>query len=354
MQHDDDLTLPEPAREMWRATRDTIRRALAQLDPQREWRLGGGTILAARWRHRLSFDIDIQIDEQAPLGELEKEGFGWLQREAARLGAKPIYLPRLNLYALRFGEGPDQREVQVWSHKLPLEQGHRTQKVEGRNETVLSTAQILRGKLERATRKLGRDVYDIDSAAKVDPESLEIAVNTLTRDTVSTLALDWIVGYGRIGNDAHAQVRGATGLGVRECYELGGKGAKSLLEARYAALRLGVENERIVITAVTEGNNPRRMTMSVNDAKKQFAALGMHDHLQRKGPGPRAILDYAIQLCRTKVGDTLIFEEKNDEATRWRTATRSENLPLITRECPGPIKANVGGWKRNRTRWWKR
>ena len=99
-------------------------------------------------------------------------------------------MPRLNLYALRFGEGPDQREVQVWSHKLPLDQGHRTQKVEGSNETVLSTAQILRGKLARATRKLGRDVYDIDTATEADPKSLEIAVNTLTRDRVSTLALD--------------------------------------------------------------------------------------------------------------------------------------------------------------------
>lgn len=354
MQHEDALTLPEPAREMWRTTRDTIRRALAQLDPLREWRLGGGTILAARWGHRLSFDIDIQIDEEAPLGELEKEGFGWLQREAARLGAKPIYLPRLNLYALRFGEGPDQREVQVWSHKLPLDQGHRTQKVEGSNETVLSTAQILRGKLARATSKLGRDVYDIDTATEADPKSLEIAVNTLTRDRVSTLALDWVVGYGRIGNDAHAQVHGATGLGVRECYELGRKGAKSLLQARYASLRLGVENDRIVIEAVTEGNNLRRMTMSVTDAEEQFAALGMHAHLQRKGPGPRAVLDYAIQVCRTKVGDVLIFEEKNDEPTRWRTAERSEKLPLLTRERPGPIKANVGGWERNRTRWWGR
>ena len=36
MRHDDNLTLPEPARALWLATREPIRRALAQLDPNRE------------------------------------------------------------------------------------------------------------------------------------------------------------------------------------------------------------------------------------------------------------------------------------------------------------------------------
>ena len=33
-------------------------------------RLGGGTVLGAQWHHRLSFDIDITVDETTPRGDL--------------------------------------------------------------------------------------------------------------------------------------------------------------------------------------------------------------------------------------------------------------------------------------------
>ena len=354
MRHDDNLTLPEPARALWLATREPIRRALAQLDPNREWRLGGGTILAARWGHRLSFDIDIQIDEHTPLGKLEKEGFRWLQQETAKLGGTPIYQPELNFYTLRFGNEREQREVQIWSHKLPLADGHRVQKVEGNDESVLSTAQILRGKLERSSRKLGRDVYDLAHAAGADAKSLEIAVNTLPRSTVANMSLDWVVGYGRIGNDAHAQIRGAPGLGIRECYELGKRGAQSLLHARYAAVRLGVENERIVIDTVTEGGNSRRLTLTADQAKEQFAATGLNQHLRDKEPGPQELLDYAIELTRKKTGDILVFEEKNGEPTRWRTATRGFCMAPISQERPRRLVPETGKWIRDRSNWWRR
>lgn len=354
MRHDDNLTLPEPARSLWLATREPIRRALAQLDPNREWRIGGGTILAARWGHRLSFDIDIQIDEHTPLEQLEKEGFRWLQQEAAQLGGTPIYQPELNFYTLRFGSKREQTEVQIWSHKMPLAEGQRVQRVEGNDEAVLSTAQILRGKLERSYRKLGRDVYDLAHAAAADAKSLETAVNTLPRSTVENIALDWIVGYGRIGNDAHAQIRGAAGLGIRECYELGKRSARSLLHARYAALRLGVEDDRIVIDTVTEGGSSRRTTLTANQPREQFAAAGLNEHLRGKGPGPRKLLEYAIELTRKKARDVLVYEEKNGEPTRWRTATRGFCMGPISQERPRRLTSETTEWKRGRSNWWRR
>ena len=51
------LHLPEPARTLLHTTFETIDGALGEIVPEgRRWRLGGGTVLAARWMHRKSTD----------------------------------------------------------------------------------------------------------------------------------------------------------------------------------------------------------------------------------------------------------------------------------------------------------
>ena len=52
----------------------------------------------------------------------------------------------------------------MWAHEPEIGSGEEQRTVHGRVETVLSTAQILRGKLERADRRLPRDVFDMAKA----------------------------------------------------------------------------------------------------------------------------------------------------------------------------------------------
>ena len=54
------LTLPEPARQLWLATRDILTTLGL---PSKPWiaHLGGGTVIAARLKHRQSTDIDVMI-----------------------------------------------------------------------------------------------------------------------------------------------------------------------------------------------------------------------------------------------------------------------------------------------------
>ena len=54
------LELPEPANKLWRKTRDTIG-DLGLVERAVKTRLGGGTILAARWNHRISTDWGIHV-----------------------------------------------------------------------------------------------------------------------------------------------------------------------------------------------------------------------------------------------------------------------------------------------------
>ena len=61
------LTLPEPARQLWLATRDIL---TTLESPSKPWiaHLGGGTVIAARLKHRQSTDIDIMIRNTEPKG----------------------------------------------------------------------------------------------------------------------------------------------------------------------------------------------------------------------------------------------------------------------------------------------
>ena len=135
------LVLPEPARTLWIASRETIRRALDAIGAE-QYRLGGGTVLAARWQHRISFDVDINVDPAVDLRRLDGPEHAWFRREMGRLGAVPSYSAELNLYNLRFGEAENEQAIQLWGHPLPLSAGHQQQVVGSSREFVLSSVTV--------------------------------------------------------------------------------------------------------------------------------------------------------------------------------------------------------------------
>ena len=88
------LTLPDKPRELWLATRDIVTESLDALAGRPvDYRIGGGTVLAARWRHRTSFDIDLTIDESFPLQALRNPHHQHLQQPHAGTGRRTEVLP---------------------------------------------------------------------------------------------------------------------------------------------------------------------------------------------------------------------------------------------------------------------
>ena len=327
------LDLPEPAAGLWRCTRDWLRSAFADVEKVTGYSIGGGTILAARWNHRISFDVDLQVDEDADLGVLVQPRHDDLQRAVAALGATATYDSEMKLYAIKFGE---EQQVQVWAHTPALSRGQAAAVVDGCPETVLSTAQILRGKLRRAHHKLARDVYDVREAHLRDRPSLEVAVNTMPHDRVDRLALDWIIGHGRIARNARERLGGVPGEQDQEFLDLAREGAEAMIDARYERFRLRVEQGAIVAEAITEGGDQRRMVIAPKDAEEDLVALGITGHLRRKGPGADALQRYALELSRTGKGNILVYQEQDDTPTHWRLASKSLNLAVITPAPPGP------------------
>ena len=74
----EDLTLPEPARSLLSRTRGILDTYVTPRTPDRSgWIIGGGTILAARWRHRESRDIDLLVPPRTESLELDRDRSAW-------------------------------------------------------------------------------------------------------------------------------------------------------------------------------------------------------------------------------------------------------------------------------------
>ena len=65
------LALPLPARGIWLRVRSLLEPALERLGPEAgPWKIDGGTVLAARWKHRGSLDPDLTVNAAAAMPAL--------------------------------------------------------------------------------------------------------------------------------------------------------------------------------------------------------------------------------------------------------------------------------------------
>ena len=143
-------------------------------------RLGGGSILNARWDHRLSRAIDVHVNL-----ETTEDGRTVLDRAAAACGGYRI--EHSTFRRIEFKRDEDNHVDVSFAQPTPAV-GERAAVVDGEPALVLSTAQIMSGKLQgRGMTAPGRDLLDIAACRVADPEALEIAVNGLPDENVRAI-----------------------------------------------------------------------------------------------------------------------------------------------------------------------
>lgn len=322
-----DLVLPEPARSLWRRTRSVIRTGLAELGDDVGYRIGGGTILAARWGHRTSFDIDLTLDRPANLRRLAG---GRLDAWLRGLGATCEFNAGIRMYDATFRDAAQTQAIQIWAKEPSLYLGDGRETIDGQEETVLSTAQILRGKLERADMGLARDVYDIVTARERDPRSLEIAANSMPHKHLEAAMLAWTLKHGRIARNGREDMHGLPDREDHRHESLARRGKLALAQSMYETFEIRVARNTIVMEAGTYGGDRRSVRIGAPEAADAFQKYGIDGHIGDKGPTADEIREYATAVARQDRGDTLIFRARDDEAVAWRTSTASLNLPVLT------------------------
>ncbi|MDE0065080.1 MAG: nucleotidyl transferase AbiEii/AbiGii toxin family protein [Gammaproteobacteria bacterium] len=174
------LTLPEPASSLWPRVRPILDDlASRRPDIRHLFSVGGGTILASRWGHRRSQDIDVLAKQGCGLRRaLETDYSDDFVSLCERAGASEImFVPFTATLTVSFPEGDwDLSELD------PLLPGHESLAVvDGAEIQTLSNNQILAGKLvHRGFQGLARDIFDLAVALSLDPTAFEQAAGLLT------------------------------------------------------------------------------------------------------------------------------------------------------------------------------
>lgn len=168
------LQLPEPAKTLLAAAYETMDAALAQVVPAgQRWRLGGGTLLAARWRHRLSTDLDIFLPSDSGIATFDPRWNPDFTNAMRRIGATAVDVVT-NSLKFSFPSGRVEITQLDPVPDLPVLPAV----ADGRELAVYDNACVLTGKLHgRGARLPARDVFDVAVARDEDPDALRTAVN---------------------------------------------------------------------------------------------------------------------------------------------------------------------------------
>ena len=195
---DETLELPEPARSLFRKTRSALETQVSAHAADGEgYKLGGGTILAARWKHRRSNDIDVLFHPDTKTSHFEAE----LGKALEAAGGVPLGWGEWS--RIEFGGN----HLDLLKGEPTPAVGHKPASIDGSPVTVLTTVQILNGKLGyRALDPPTRDVYDIAVCGIEDPESLEIVMNGLYESKLDATILGWKMSEGKHAGNAAEQI----------------------------------------------------------------------------------------------------------------------------------------------------
>ena len=154
---------------------------------------------------------------------------------------------------------------------------------------VLSNAQILCGKLQRATRSPVRDVFDIVVARKLDPQALAIAANTRTAREAEAIAAAWRASNHVFTYNAPLDLDGAPPQFAGDMTRLGHAAAGALTGARYDRVRIYTDGG--VGRVETRTGNGAEWTVSLEPARldEMFEAIGLNHYLPQTGVRPAYI-----------------------------------------------------------------
>lgn len=152
--------------------------------------LGGGTVLAVRWRHRVSTDIDLFTDHQRYRNAIvnrREEVTEALERLVADTGEGSVEVER-GWLRVHFRDGP----AALMTIPRPTVTDDYTEMVEGTDVPTESSAEILARKLQSRILELGvltdRDLYDLLVARRRDPDSLRRVLMSVTSSERATIA----------------------------------------------------------------------------------------------------------------------------------------------------------------------
>ncbi len=332
----EELALPQPAAALWLKTHGIIEATFSEAGG---CRLGGGTLLAARWKHRLSLDIDLTIE---PKGKRPQQIEHLIRKGTAF---------RAGLERLGCGEptAPSEHQIRVPIDNSVLDIcvldaqpgiGEHRARVNGRLAVVLSTTQVLGGKLARSEKLLHRDAYDIRHAGRIDKESLAKAVNRIDRRETRKIIATWNHISARWAAMAPSQLRSLVPKHSYDPATLAMETGEALRNALYRAVRITTHGREGRFHAETMDGTRLQIAFTRRTLEKTFCENGIDEYLKQHSSAldEDEILKYIKKACRLGAKRQTVYENTHEAPPLETGRPRAAGPPEGGRNTPPPTR----------------
>lgn len=279
--------------------------------------LGGGSILSARWDHRLSRDLDVYLQLSTT-----EDGRKVLDRAAEACGGYRVDHPEFP--RIEF-ERNQENHIDV-SFAPPRPRGsERTTIVDGEPAVVLSTAQIISGKLSgRGMHAPARDLVDIAACGEAEPEALEIAVNALPEKSLDAILSIYAETAEQYAADASELEGMADGL-QPVVDDPAGYASNAIITAKYERVEIRTRAGTAEIETTTALGARTRAYGSAEALQQGMEREGINTFLNAQYRDAGAVLDATVDALWTKRTDSILqiepprlrHEKKHLPPLRW-------------------------------------
>ena len=315
---------------------------LGKLEPP-VWQLGGGTLLAKAWRHRLSFDLDITI----PTGgsrRTEQTVLDAIEIELRKRGMDVTNDPAERLLRAKTGvvdNHGNESGIDIWVHDPGLPGSVLPEPISGTLVNRLTVAQIMHGKLQRDQMGLVRDAYDVNHAHRADPAALETAGNSLTPEHIRRAEIVYATQSGRMDTE-QSSILDWTGRPARDQQGCGMRAGQIIHDSRWIEVEITVRNGRVQATTTTTAGDRRDRLgpngVSPEEAAERLAEAGILDHLRYHYRGAGwTVTDITDRIAQQAAGN-----ERLVRIAPADTLGAAEDQAVFTAQSP-PEPPRIGG-----------
>jgi hypothetical protein len=309
----EDLRLPEPARSLLGRTRAILDEYVTPLTPDRSgWQIGGGTILAARWRHRESHDIDLLVSPRTETRFLQPEAAPELHRRLEAAGARRITFGRFSQILF------EKSRIEMLAADPQPRVGQRRAIVDGIEVTALASRQILTGKFSnRSLNPPVRDLYDLAVAGTVAPRALGIAVNALAGDDIRWRLVSWEMEREKFAEEGAVELHGVPLRYEAIQADPTDHARRAVTDAVYRYVRLLAHDGVAVVETENRFGRETRNYDSPDELAERFEEDGNNAVLAAAGTDPERIRRETAVAMRNGESATILELDQDRAAWGW-------------------------------------
>ena len=313
------MTLPELARTLYLRERGLIDAwtAGAGLAPDQVC-LGGGSVLAAWWKHRDSDDIDVVAQGETAYAEM-LSARKTLDALAESCGGTVSWVNDLQAVRIAWPDldsGATDKIEFFGEAESPPEHAERSVNLEGRSTRILGIRQILWGKLDRCLKRItSKDVFDLREAGLRDTEEVVAAVNAWPGWKMRELAQTFRSDAPAIGEEIEAQLRTTAVIEAGAGRIVAEEAADAVERALYREVRVGVEKGLVRVDRATVVGPLEPLRWPPDETAVEAKRTGMARCLDALGM--RVVLDDAASVASRSDGAAEIWTARDGDIVKW-------------------------------------